>query len=292
MSSVYNPRGALPNFAVAGQQLFPITSSTNTSPIVVNISAGPGTNDQDTVEVSGHQTNTNANGVWTVTKISPTQYSLNGSVGNGVGGATGKWQDFSLTPAISIPGDGDLASAGSINPAFEGTADMAPFLYRLTGAYRLINVYSATFGNSTVAPVPAYGSTTTASASFVNVTGQTAILATALGGLFTGTPLQTNDLLQYTASWMWSDTGGSKESFTTLGFEKNGGSYSQVLGAPSMYGQGSPGNSWATVDGSFQPGSANTFDFSMMILNITGGSNTFQFFGSGTLRVNHYRLNG
>lgn len=70
---------------------FNISSSTNATPIVVTTD----TNFPNTwftgqqVTISGHNTNTNANGTWTITKINSTQFSLNGSVGNGAGGATG-----------------------------------------------------------------------------------------------------------------------------------------------------------------------------------------------------------
>ena len=65
-----------------------ITSSTNATPIVVT-KAGHGLADNDYVLLTGHTTNTNANGIWQVTYIDPNTFSLDGSVGNGVGGATG-----------------------------------------------------------------------------------------------------------------------------------------------------------------------------------------------------------
>ena len=65
-----------------------IQSSTNASPIVVT-SAGHGLVTGDTVEISGHTTNTFANGMWEVTKLTDDTYSLDGSTGNGVGGSSG-----------------------------------------------------------------------------------------------------------------------------------------------------------------------------------------------------------
>ena len=90
-----------------------IVSSTNATPIVVtttthNLSNG------DLVSITGHTTNTAANGIWKVAGVAATTFQLTNpvdgtnSVGNGVGGATGSavvlggassvghfWSDFS-----------------------------------------------------------------------------------------------------------------------------------------------------------------------------------------------------
>ena len=71
-----------------------IQSSTNASPIVVT-SASHGLVTGDTVEISGHTTNTFANGMWEVTKLTDDTYSLDGSTGNGVGGASGTGRNMS-----------------------------------------------------------------------------------------------------------------------------------------------------------------------------------------------------
>lgn len=68
-----------------------ITSSTNATPIVIT-KAAHGLVTGDTVVITGHTTNTNANGNWEVTKIDDNTFSLDGSVGNGVGGATGTFR--------------------------------------------------------------------------------------------------------------------------------------------------------------------------------------------------------
>ena len=65
-----------------------ITSSTNASPIVINL-ASHGYSTGDTVVVTGHTTNTNANGTWEIINLTSDTFSLTGSTGNGVGGATG-----------------------------------------------------------------------------------------------------------------------------------------------------------------------------------------------------------
>jgi hypothetical protein len=64
-----------------------ITSSTNANPIVITATAHTLVSG-DYVGISGHTTNTNANGVWQITYISANTFSIP-ITGNGVGGATG-----------------------------------------------------------------------------------------------------------------------------------------------------------------------------------------------------------
>lgn len=66
-----------------------ISSSTNASPIEITTSTNHGLATADVVFVTTHSTNTTANGAWLVTKISDTKFTLDGSTGVGVGGATG-----------------------------------------------------------------------------------------------------------------------------------------------------------------------------------------------------------
>lgn len=65
-----------------------ITSSTNASPIEIT-AANHGYATGDKVTIIGHLVNTAANGSWTVTNTGTNTFTLDGSVGNGVGGATG-----------------------------------------------------------------------------------------------------------------------------------------------------------------------------------------------------------
>lgn len=61
-----------------------ITSSTDATPIVVTTGAH-GYSTGQTITVNGHTTNTNANGFWTITVLSPTTFSLDGSEAQGAG---------------------------------------------------------------------------------------------------------------------------------------------------------------------------------------------------------------
>lgn len=89
------------------QQLQPyaalaIASSTNVSPIAITTSSPlPAyfvTGMQ--VVITGHLVNTNANGTWTVIKTGASSFTLTGSTGNGIGGATGT-ATVGVTPAIA-----------------------------------------------------------------------------------------------------------------------------------------------------------------------------------------------
>lgn len=76
-----------------------IVSSTNASPIVITTATDPFATGQQVV-VKNHATNTNANGTWTITRTGSGTYSLTGSTGNGVGGATGTITR-TITPAVA-----------------------------------------------------------------------------------------------------------------------------------------------------------------------------------------------
>jgi hypothetical protein len=65
-----------------------IASSTNTTPISIT-RGSHGYSTGDTVVITGHTVNTNANGTWEITVTGASTFTLNGSTGNGVGGATG-----------------------------------------------------------------------------------------------------------------------------------------------------------------------------------------------------------
>jgi len=75
------------------QATISIVSSTNATPIVVT-TAAHGYSTGQTVQITGHTTNTNANGTWEITVLSSTTFSLDTSTGNGVGGASGTVRDI------------------------------------------------------------------------------------------------------------------------------------------------------------------------------------------------------
>lgn len=66
-----------------------ISSSTDATPIVVTTAAAHKLVTGQRVYISGHGTQTDANGLWTVTVASATTFSLNGSTGQGAGAGSG-----------------------------------------------------------------------------------------------------------------------------------------------------------------------------------------------------------
>lgn len=60
-----------------------VTAATNASPIQITTSAAHGLSTGETVGIFGVVGNTAANGVWTVTVVNSTEFTLNGSTGNG-----------------------------------------------------------------------------------------------------------------------------------------------------------------------------------------------------------------
>lgn len=108
-----------------------VSGATNASPIVVQTTAPHGYATNNVVQITGVTGNTAANGTWRVTVIDSTHFSLTGSVGNGAYGGGGTSVDTSLTPAFTIPSDGDARNAASVNVAFEMLADRTQFLAEL-----------------------------------------------------------------------------------------------------------------------------------------------------------------
>lgn len=117
-----------------------IASTTNASPIVVTTATAHGLATGDDVNVYGHTTNTPANGQRSVTVISPTTFSLDGSHGTAAGGATGAVQPLTA-PGFQIPSDGDDDDAASVDVALEADADRTAFLLTATGAYKIRNIF-------------------------------------------------------------------------------------------------------------------------------------------------------
>lgn len=84
-----------------------IASSTNATPIEITTSVSHLLKTGDQVHVKDHLVNTNANNTlanpnWTITKVDATKFTLDNSVGNGVGVATGD-----VTPALVGTIDGE-----------------------------------------------------------------------------------------------------------------------------------------------------------------------------------------
>lgn len=168
-----------------------ILSSTNASPIAVTTTAPHGLANGAVVTIAGHLVNTDADGTWVATVTGPNSFTLNGSTGNGVGGATG-----------TVTFDGTLfAGTGTAAPSFGGTPidDYYPmvvaqigFVVGTAGGTVLCSLDAGrTFGP----PIPVGTSTTLALADAGGInTGLVLTLGTvgqtwAKGGIVNGKPV-------------------------------------------------------------------------------------------------------
>jgi hypothetical protein len=104
---------AAANATVCGDvgPLLSIASSTAANPSVVTTAAAHGLASGDWVEIAGHAVNTAANGIWPVTVILTTTFSIP-VLGNGIGTATGT--------AVKQPPDADIQFA--VNSDFSDIA--------------------------------------------------------------------------------------------------------------------------------------------------------------------------
>lgn len=298
MSSQYNGDGTIP-VATAPWTRKAIVSTTNASPIVVNLPTH-GFNNGDTIEILGHQVNTNANGVHTITKIDANNFSLNGTTGNGAGSGTGYAVDYSVNPLITIPGDGDLASASSVNPAFEGLFNLAPYNYKRAGQYSLVDVFqadqTAAAPNVRLSGFPVNVPSTTTGGVWRDFPTLTALLSFGVPPALSGAD---GDFLEYDFSFSprWIVTSPDVYDIAyAVSFETNGGAYSEQI-ATSYFVQDesgtalnftSPLNFHGTVNGN-----ANSWNFGVRYWFPTTLTNTavLDLFNAWNLTVKHYRSN-
>jgi len=102
----------------AGQTVYEdrvsITSSTNATPIVIT-KVGHGLLTGDSIQISGHTTNVNANGFWVITKVTDDTFSLDSSFGDGGsgGGATGYFRKVYNTVKLSYSPCTEVAPCSS-----------------------------------------------------------------------------------------------------------------------------------------------------------------------------------
>jgi len=102
-----------------------IDSSTNAEPIEITTAVAHGLITGSVTTIAGHETNTNANGVWKVTYVSSTKFTLNGSAGNGEGANTGtstsngggRWSDAWKTLSTEGASEARLQAGDTIRIA-------------------------------------------------------------------------------------------------------------------------------------------------------------------------------
>lgn len=81
-SGIYELTGPYGDTRLSDVRVLVVTGATNANPIVITTSTNHGFNSGDTATVAGVGGNTNANGTYVVTYLSPTTFSLNNRAGN------------------------------------------------------------------------------------------------------------------------------------------------------------------------------------------------------------------
>lgn len=114
-----------------------IASSTNATPIEITTSTPHDFVDGETIEISGHETNVNANGEWPIVVVSAMKFTLTGSVGVGVGGATGSALAWAPRPALPIPDGTALPAMSTFAPLIESLEDRVAHLSARAGSHGL-----------------------------------------------------------------------------------------------------------------------------------------------------------
>lgn len=307
MSEIYNGDGTIPQAtapfdALAGSPAagLSISSSTNATPIVVTTASAHGYSTGDTVFIEGHKVNTNANGRWAITVTGASTFSLNGSVGNGVGVATGYVQDFSVNPLLTIPDDGDAAVVSSINPPIEGLFNLAPFFYERVGKFRLYNKWANSFLTT---PTTDFGGTATTvpnGITWADVTSMTSFLT----GIFSGHApvMQPGDVLDVIFGCGYHiayGTGVTTGVAMALAISIDGAAKVPLTDNARDLNQA--GATVTSVDAvgsllihlTYYPIVTGTYDFGLQVLgNSSGGTNTLHLRSSWSFAINHYRPNG
>lgn len=119
-NTFFGPAGTLTikdNCNITVGKKYNIVSTTNTSPISVTLSEPHNYTSGVSYDIAieDHLVNTNANGAWTITVTGPSTFTLNGSTGNGTGGATGTSsyykEGYSITKIVTN-------NSGDVGPVY------------------------------------------------------------------------------------------------------------------------------------------------------------------------------
>jgi len=124
---------------------FSISSSTNTAPIQITTTTPHDLTEGDRVLVTGHATNTAANGLWAVHVVDASNVQLyqtyggTASTGNGIGGASGTIRGIGLLPTYALPSDGDDITAASVNVGLEDHGDRTQYIVGQLGTAKIVS---------------------------------------------------------------------------------------------------------------------------------------------------------
>ena len=275
MSTTYNPNGTLP--AATSPAPVAIATASNATPIAITTSSPHGYTNGDTVEIVGCSAS-GANGLWVITTTGASSFTLNGSTASGAG-TGGIATDYSVNPLLTIPADGDVMNASSVNVPIEGTANAIPYLYARTGAWRLVDRQVVRVSDDTWATWASL--TTVGTGTWEEITGT--------ASLFSGYALS-GDVLEVTASVTGDAvTGGAYGAIGVMvyGTTLVTGS-AQILTGPTT---GVPNS--ATLAASYpvagSPGGA-AYQVSLACYSFAPG-NTYALQGHRSIVLHHYRSN-
>lgn len=194
MSSIYGGNGSIGsnwNWPGGYPSFTNVSSATNTTPIQITTATAHGFQTGDRVIVQSVQGNTAANSpgntAWTIVVLNSTQFTLTGSAGNGAFTVAGFCYSVSLSPALTLPSDGDAFTVSSVNVALQGLADRTQMIGKIltpysTGAAQLINQYIVQAQDDTWAT---WSSSTAGAASWAIITND--LLNPNGAGAFGGT---------------------------------------------------------------------------------------------------------
>jgi hypothetical protein len=187
-----------------------VASSTNATPIVFQTSAPHGLLDKQDVEVQGHAVNTAGNGVWQIGFVDSTHFQALGSVGNGVGGATGSVQSLTPTGFVTLV-DGTVApTAGAFNTPSQANLDIGAYLFEKTGAYKLVKYARASNTDDTQS---AWDTFTFAANGTWTQSASNTLIAAVNSAPF----INQGDVIEIdfdvSVAWITAGTGGSSSAF-------------------------------------------------------------------------------
>lgn len=290
MPTNYNGDGTVPS-AVSGYNPLNISSSTNANPIVVTTGSPHGYGTGDTVQIEGHLVNTNANGLHTITVLTASTFALNGVAGNGVGGATGYVENFSVRPLIQLISDGDILNASNLNPPPEANANAVPWLYRRVGAYQLYNIFRG--AKVDLVDDVAWSTTSVSSSTWTTLTSATWAYQWSTGRNIN---IYNTDILMIKIATQVQNT------FTTvtgtalgIGAAFNGGATTLITGSATLIQDNNVGQNCALeialYASDFTATQLNYMTFSIMGYQTAVGAKTMALLDPYHVNILHYRIN-
>jgi hypothetical protein len=233
---------------------------------------------------------TTANGTWQIIVTGSHTFILDNSTFGSVVAAGGYALDYSVSPLITIPDDGDPRDASSVNPALEESANIVPFLNRRCGQYNLLNVDIRRFSDSTSGP---YASVTPGTTSFTFITGSDIDPNTTLTDPYPFKILPT-DLLEIEWSFVCDAPAGGQRLALAIGLKWDGLGYAPAsrgvianlasdFAGPLILRSIVPASDYAPLAG----GSSLTIGLMAQKQGVL-----FRIDNPFHLQIKHYRLNG